>query len=382
MGLPVPLGAEALVPPRRSTLEVMQAMFVLRDAATRSSFRGRRHAALAAALVCGMSAWPVRADDAAPSPVADAAVRVGEGSIPRSTVDAVIRRLGPQQTLTSDRRRFVEASVVEQLVDEMLIRDELGNRQVTAADAEVDAALTQFKTQFAGGQASYDAFLAATGRDEAGMREQLRLNIGMEKYARPLMTPAALDAVYQEKRREVDGTRLRVSHVLLRPDILDVGAREGAGIDRMIDRADAIRRDVLQGRLSFEDAALRHSAAPSRHRGGDIGWVSRDGPMTEEFSKPVFGLAKGEISKPIVTSFGVHLVKVVDVNPGRVGIDAVRPRLEKVLFAELVRQLVAEARRRVPVSYANGVAHFDPATPADGPGPRRIIVEGESAGAR
>ena len=148
--------------------------------------------------------------------------------------------------------------------------------------------------------------------------------------------------------------------MLLRPDVVDA-----SGVERRIAEADAIRREILAGRLTFEDAARRHSAGPSRHRGGDLGWINRDGPMIEDFSKPVFKLSKGEVSKPVVTSFGVHLVKVTDVQPGRMGLDAVRPRLEKALAAKFVRDLVAAARERVPVTYVPGVPHFDPAAPVD-----------------
>lgn len=330
---------------------------------------------VATALMGGRSS---SADEASPPP-APVVASVGDTPVLQSTVDAVIRRLGPQQTITSDRRRHVEATVLEQLVDELLIRSELEHREISVADSEIDTALGQFKAQF-NGDASYQAFLAATGRDEAGLRDQLRVNIGMEKYARPLMTPAKLDAVFQEKRREVDGTRLRVSHILLRPDMLDVGG--GDGIDRIVAKAEAIRRDVLQNRTSFEDAARLHSAAPSRHRGGDVGWIGREGPMVEEFSKPVYRLAKGDVSRPIITPFGVHIVKVTDVQPGRIGIDAVRPRIEKVLFADLVRSLIEEARGRLTVTYAPGVAHFDPAVPADTAGPRRIIVADGQAPAK
>jgi len=326
-----------------------------------------------AALAAGRSS---RADEPV-APAAGVVASVGDATVLRSTVDAVVQRLGPQQTITSDRRRYVEATVLEQLVDETLIRLELDHRQVSVDDSEIDTALGQFKRQFAS-EESYRAFLAATGREEGGLRDQMRLNIAMEKYARPLMTPVKLDAVFQEKRREVDGTRLRVSHILLRPDILDVSGG-GDGIDRLVARAEGIRRDVLQNRTSFEDAARLHSAAPSRHRGGDMGWISREGPMVEEFSKPVYRLAKGDVSRPIVSPFGVHVVKVTDVQPGRIGIDAVRPRIEKVLFTDLVRDLVEEARARLPVTYAAGVAHFDPATPADAAGPRRIIVAGSDA---
>lgn len=327
-------------------------------------------AALVVAAVGG--GGRLRADDgSAPSVVV---ARVGDAPVLQSSLDSVIRRLGPQQTLTADRRRHVEATVLEQLLDELLIRAELEHRQVAVTDAEIDTALGQFKAQF-NGDASYQAFLAATGRDEAGLRDQLRLNIGMERYARPLMTPVKLDAVFQQKRREVDGTRLRVSHILLRPDVLDVSGA-GDGIDRLVNKAEAIRRDILQDRTSFEDAARRHSAAPSRHRGGDMGWIGRDGPMVEDFSQPVYRLAKGDVSRPIVTPFGVHLVKVTDVEPGRIGLDAVRPRIEKVLFADLVRGLVQEARARLPVAYSPGIAHFDPATPPEAAGPRRIVIAG------
>jgi hypothetical protein len=157
-----------------------------------------------AALAVAAGDGPSRADDPPPAVVA----RVGDAPVLQSAFDAVIRRLGPQQTITADRRRRVEAAVMEQLVDEVLIRSELEHRQIAVADSEIDTALGQFKAQF-NGDASYQAFLAATGRDEAGLRDQLRLNIGMEKYARPLMTPPALDAVFQAQRREVDGTRLR-----------------------------------------------------------------------------------------------------------------------------------------------------------------------------
>ena len=69
-------------------------------------------------------------------------------------------------------------------------------------------------------------------------------------------------------------------------------------------------------------------------------------------------------------------MKVIDVEPGRIGLDAVRPGLEKMMAAQLVRELLAKARASTPVTYTPGVTHFDPATPADGPDPRRVIVEG------
>lgn len=295
---------------------------------------------------------------------------VGDVAVPRSDVETAIRQLHPQSPPSAEQRVQIEATVLEQLIEDELLRAALAGERVVVSDAELAAATEAARGQLASRGQTLEQFIAASGRGEAGFRERLRLEVGVEKYVRPRITPAAVDEFFSGSRRDFDGTRLRVRHILLRPDIVDTD-----GIDRRVAEADAIRNDILQGRITFEDAARRFSAGPSRHDGGDIGWVARRGPMVDAFNKPVFDLAKGEVSKPIVTPFGVHLVKVTDVEPGRAGLAAVRTQVERSLSAKLVRELVAGIRDTVPVRYLPGVAHFDPATPRDGDQPRRIIVE-------
>jgi parvulin-like peptidyl-prolyl isomerase len=94
----------------------------------------------------------------------------------------------------------------------------------------------------------------------------------------------------------------------------------------------------------------------------------------EEFARQAFSLAKGDISQPFVTSFGVHLLQVTDVQPGDRTLVSLRPQVEQVMAQQIVRDALAEARRDAQVEIAPGVPHFDPATPADGSKPRRVIV--------
>lgn len=297
----------------------------------------------------------------------EVAVRVGSLSISRELIDAVLRRV--DAAAVGAQQRQLEAAVVEQLVDELLLRAELERLLIAAADSEIDARVERLKAQFAGRGGTYDEFLARSGRDERSIRAQVALEICLDKYVRSRITPQVIAAAFETHRRDVDGTRLRVSHVVLRPV---VAADDGD--QARLRHAEAIRREILQGRTTFDEAARRHSAGPSRHRGGDLGWIGRDGPFVEAFAKPAFALAKGEVSKPFVTPFGIHLVKVTEVEPGRIDADAAKPRLEQMVAARLIKDLVATARRTTPISYAAGVAHFDPATPGDGPQPRRVIV--------
>lgn len=302
------------------------------------------------------------------------AVRVGNLSISREAIDAVLGRV--DAAAAGGQKRQLEAAVVEQMVDELLLRMELERQLIAAADSEIDARVERLKSQFAGRGMTFDEFLARSGRDERSVRAQVALEIGLDKYVRSRMTPQVIAAAYETHRREVDGTRLRVSHVLLRPV---VAADDGD--EARLRQADAIRREVLQGRTTFEEAARRHSAGPSRHRGGDLGWIGRDGPFVEAFAKPAFALAKGEVSKPFATPFGIHIVKVTEVEPGRIDVEAAKPRLEQMVAAQLIKDLVATARRTTRIDYGAGVAHFDPATPGDGPQPRRVLVgEGEPTG--
>lgn len=338
-------------------------------AASWNSAGGRRCVGALSVAWCLVVFVVARADDDA------ILARVGDATIVRGSLESVIQRLNPTAAVGPAQRQQVEAAVLEQLVDELLLRAELERQLIAVADSEVDAGVERLRSQFSERGRTLEEFLTESNRDLASVRAQIALEIGLDKYVRRRMTPDVVNTEFTARRREVDGTRMRVSHLVLRPDIASPD-----GIERRLKQAETIRRDILQGRMTFDEATRRYSAGPSRHRGGDLGWVGREGPMVDAFARPVFALAKGDISKPFVTPFGVHIAKITDVDPGRLGLESVRPKIEKLLAGRLVLELVAAARRSTPVEYSPGVPHFDPETPAEGPQPRRVIVAPAPAG--
>lgn len=93
----------------------------------------------------------------------------------------------------------------------------------------------------------------------------------------------------------LDVQEIRASHILVKK------------------RKDAvqIRKDILAGKITFEDAAKEYSLCPTGARGGDLGYFNRK-RMDQNFADTAFDLKIGEISDPVGTKFGWHLIKVFD----------------------------------------------------------------------
>lgn len=64
----------------------------------------------------------------------------------------------------------------------------------------------------------------------------------------------------------------------------------------------------LNNGKGFSNLAMEKSLCPSGKRGGDLGTFGR-GRMVREFEKAAFALQKGEISQPVKTEFGWHIIK-------------------------------------------------------------------------
>lgn len=72
---------------------------------------------------------------------------------------------------------------------------------------------------------------------------------------------------------------------------------------------------VLESKIKngedFESLAKQYSMCPSGQRGGDLGYFGR-GQMVPEFENAAFKMAIGEVSEPVKTQFGWHIIKVLD----------------------------------------------------------------------
>ncbi len=99
-------------------------------------------------------------------------------------------------------------------------------------------------------------------------------------------------------------TQTRVRHILHKPS-------EIQSIEQAEKKLKRLRERILAGE-KFDELARAHSDDPgSAAQGGNLGWMS-PGQLVSEFEKAMAKLKPGEISQPVRTRFGVHLIQVVD----------------------------------------------------------------------
>lgn len=72
-----------------------------------------------------------------------------------------------------------------------------------------------------------------------------------------------------------------------------------------------IKKEIEKGDITFEDAASMYSLCPSGQRGGDLGYFNRK-QMEQQFADTAFDLKVGEISDPVGTKYGWHIIKTTD----------------------------------------------------------------------
>ena len=183
--------------------------------------------------------------------------------------------------------------------------------------------------------------------EEAVSLEYVRLSL--DELATNVETDeAALQSLYDSSKLNYTAPeRRRAAHVLIR-----IAADANDEAVSQANETLSQLADELDGGATFESLAATHSEDPgSASNGGDLGFFER-GIMDPGFEAAVFAMQKGEISEPVRTSFGLHLIQLVDIAAGHTKTfaqarpeisDDYRRRAAEQLYFEQVENLASLA---------------------------------------
>lgn len=236
---------------------------------------------------------------------------------------------------------------LQQVIDRHLVLRFLQASKEGASDQDVDFALAKLVRQLQAKETKLPDHLKTLGLSQQELRQELRWKITWSRYVDAHLTDENLRKYFEKHRRDFDGTQLRIAHILLK---VEPPGDATAG-EKVIARAAALREQIVSGKLTFAAAAQANSQAPTADRGGDIGLIRRHEPMPEEFSLASFALEKGEVSPPVVTSFGVHLIQVLEVMPGKKTWQECQDELRPAVTLYLFRWIAQKQRKTSKISY-------------------------------
>lgn len=239
-------------------------------------------------------------------------------------IAAIARQYGIDLTSEQGREQRGEIAriVLDQLIDQRLILQEARRRDTLAGDAQVDQAVEEIKANFPS-EAEFADALQQRGLTLNDLRERLRTTLTVQNLQAKVSTAAVTEEeirkAFQDNRAEYDRpAQVRVRHILVESE------------------AEARLALARLGRgEKFEALAAQLSKDPgSKDQGGDLGFVAQ-GQLVPEFEQAAFALQIGQVSAPVKTQFGYHIIQVLERQAAQpAALDQVREQIRRQLLAQ------------------------------------------------
>jgi len=180
-------------------------------------------------------------------------------------------------------------------------------------------------------------------------KENLLANVlFQEMVANAKVEDATVQQYYEQHKSEYESVHAR--HILIRTKgsqlPLAAGKKELTDQEALA-KAEEIRKRLLAGEDFATLAKTESDDVQSGAKGSDLG-TFKHGQMVQEFDKVVFTVPVGQISEPVKTKFGYHLIKVEQHETK--SFQEVKPELEKKMGPEVARSEVDNLEKQIPVT--------------------------------
>ena len=259
--------------------------------------------------------------------------------------------------------------ILNYLIDNALIDQYLAGQKTPVDPKEVEARVTEIKTEVQKHGQDYSKMLADLMLTEDELRVQIAADLRWEKYATAQGTDAALKSLFAKHTEMFDGSMVRARHILITPagDPASVAqakaqlkqvkaqleAQVAAEVAKLPDNADPLARDLARSkRLEelFGEQAAKLSVCPSKADGGDLNWFPRAGSMVDSFAEAAFALKPGQIERSGANSIWLPSDSRHRPQAGQpTKFDEVKDEVREIYCQRLRESLVAQLRPKAKI---------------------------------
>ncbi|MDU5081578.1 peptidylprolyl isomerase [uncultured Tissierella sp.] len=184
---------------------------------------------------------------------------------------------------------------LDSLIGEKIVNAELEKQKIEVSEEDIETELNKIKQYYESDQAFTEA-MAYYGYTLDDIKKDVTMNIQIKRLLGPNITIGEEDisSYFEQNKTSFDQKEeVRARHILVKTE----------------DQAKEIKEKISAGE-DFAQLAKEHSTDEmTKESGGDLGFFGK-GKMVKEFEEEAFGLRIGEISNPVKTDYGYHIIKV------------------------------------------------------------------------
>lgn len=188
---------------------------------------------------------------------------------------------------------IVKGQVLDKLIIEELIKEEASEKGISIEDAQIEETYNSFKERLDQDE-ELKKFYEENNLDETFVKEQIKIDALVKEYEKTVLEGLGLND--EEKLNELTKdyvVRVNAKHILVDDEQL---------------AKDIIAK--IEGGEDFTELAKENSKDPSvADNNGDLGYFPR-GVMVPQFEEAAFSMNVGDISEPIKTDYGYHIIKL------------------------------------------------------------------------
>jgi peptidyl-prolyl cis-trans isomerase C len=230
------------------------------------------------------------------------------------------------KTLTEADLKAAVSGINEVQAD-TLLKDKTSRRQLVNSLIEQELLLQKAESDKLDQSADYK-------RAVENFRKQFLVSAILEKNLKTKLTDKAARDYYGKNKLKFSTDQVRAQHILVATE----------------KEAQEMLKKAKEKDADFQALAEKSSKDPSaKNNRGDLGYFTRD-RMVAEFAEAAFNGKPGQIVGPVKTTFGYHIIKVVDIKPGKVpGFEEVEMQVKNNLRQSLIEDYVGTLRKSAKI---------------------------------